>query len=130
MTAPSPAAVKFSEEKLPCPFCGSTLVGFMWSQYGRQYVCSKCAARGPQKKNTKEALAVWNARATKDDFIKALIDECAKVASMQREIDVLYDQLEEYRRQLAEANEKLSQSKKDIVVDLLVDAWEAKEAGL
>lgn len=54
-----------TETLLPCPFCGSSWVGF--KTHGlpdTQCGCNNCGAAGHWHKNRAEAIAAWNTRAS------------------------------------------------------------------
>jgi hypothetical protein len=57
--------------RLPCPHCGSTLLGVGYGQaktpskFGKEYCnvkCRRCFATGPWGANEDEAWRLWNAR--------------------------------------------------------------------
>lgn len=73
MTAPKPAPV--TEALKPCPFCGSSSVGF--KHYGlpdTKVGCNGCGAQFPYFNNRAEAIAAWNTRADRDKYEAAMAE--------------------------------------------------------
>jgi len=55
-----------SEELKPCPFCGSTNLGFL-SLFAWEVQCNLCLAEGPKADTREEAIAAWNRRANEGE---------------------------------------------------------------
>lgn len=54
-----------SDRLAPCPFCGSTELGFYEYTYAVHFAvaCRECGAQGPSRPEKDKAAALWNGRA-------------------------------------------------------------------
>ena len=60
-----PIATILGQELVPCPFCGSSKVGFYEHVYAKDFsvICQSCGAEGPSRPTHDEARNLWNERA-------------------------------------------------------------------
>jgi Lar family restriction alleviation protein len=79
------ASVTFSEQPLPCPFCGRSELWLHGDILPKFVACKKCSAFGPTAPTASQAIERWNIRQGGAPSV-AKIDDRTSIDSVARGI--------------------------------------------